>query len=949
MQIFISTADPNTFKHNGLTYPRNFMCIKQGATNVAIHNAYDTRQQLLGSTPYSQIQVNGTVYGSQAALMTALSPLLFVKNFNYVIQSNQATQLVSIGDITVSGNTVTIEPAEWLINGITYQTVSDTILTVPYAATGLTRVDIIVADFLGQIIRIEGNETDGIAVAPIVPLDCVYISQLTVNDNTIGTPSTPITGGLFVEKAEYSENLINDSGSVVLDLNSLSTAFRFVSGDVDTVLGFNATTDFLGNILYVGKEVRIVNSQSNPMTLTHAGTGLDIAMSFPDGNSLEIQPNEVAVFKLVKTSAILAEFVSLNRVVTAASTLQQVTDIGNTTTNEIVSDSGTGYYTILSSGGLEGNYGSSGGFVLNSAGFGLLGATGNIGIIHTDLVNDTRNYQFPDASGIIPLTVNGISANTVGNIVVPSFTLTSSGITSVLGYTPISADTNTYITGGTYSAGTLNLNNSTGGITSINGFFNGISGTTNAVPKFLTGNTLGNSFFYDGGAVVGGGYSTGTSSVSFIRGGNSWLRLERAQSNVDFILGNPGSDQPNLIQSTNTIDGFRLYSTGSLSLFGGTTYEIGTQHEGLRVLTGGTVMLPTIPLTGTTSDAILVRDLSGNVKTISVSAISPVTTYITGGTYLNGTTTITNSTGGTISITGYTTGFTLASSGITTALGYVPYDKAGGDLTGTAGAGYLGLPSQASTPSTPASGLMKVFADTTGRFTWLTNLGFTRTFRSASLTGNRVYTLQDRDGTLVDDTDLATKLALTGGTVSGGITANTLSATTLFTPSGNVQTQIDNRIKVIVKDATTSTGVNNSTSETILTSYLVPANTFSTNDVFNLVAARFKSGGLGGTIEYKIYINTGNTLTGAVKIAGISQGSFAHVTSKIGNLTYSIYGGNLEGQFGSTTTGIDTGVSGTALLSTPFNVAVNNYVIVTATCSTSNNNNARQTILYITN
>ena len=81
------------------------------------------------------------------------------------------------------------------------------------------------------------------------------------------------------------------------------------------------------------------------------------------------------------------------------------------------------------------------------------------------------------------------------------------------------------------------------------------------------------------------------------------------------------------------------------------------------------------------------------------------------------------------------------------------YPASGGNLNTGA---YIGFPN-ISTPSTPSSGI-KVYSDTSGRLTWLTNLGYARTFRSASLTGNRIYTLQDRDGILLDSTDLATKI-----------------------------------------------------------------------------------------------------------------------------------------------------------------------------------------------
>jgi hypothetical protein len=99
------------------------------------------------------------------------------------------------------------------------------------------------------------------------------------------------------------------------------------------------------------------------------------------------------------------------------------------------------------------------------------------------------------------------------------------------------------------------------------------------------------------------------------------------------------------------------------------------------------------------------------------------------------------------------------------------YPITGGDLL--AGS-YIGLPA-ISQPTTPGTGSLKLYTDLNGRLTWLSNLGFTRTFRSTSLTGNRLYTLQDRDGILADDTDLATKQNLLNGTGIVKSTGGTIS------------------------------------------------------------------------------------------------------------------------------------------------------------------------------
>lgn len=78
--IIINGSDSAKFELNGVKYPRNFMCIKQASDSVAIHNAYDTKHQLLPSTHFNQIKVDGVIYTNQADLISALATILFAKN-----------------------------------------------------------------------------------------------------------------------------------------------------------------------------------------------------------------------------------------------------------------------------------------------------------------------------------------------------------------------------------------------------------------------------------------------------------------------------------------------------------------------------------------------------------------------------------------------------------------------------------------------------------------------------------------------------------------------------------------------------------------------------------------------------------------------------------------------------------------------------------------------------
>jgi hypothetical protein len=151
------------------------------------------------------------------------------------------------------------------------------------------------------------------------------------------------------------------------------------------------------------------------------------------------------------------------------------------------------------------------------------------------------------------------------------------------------------------------LTNSTSGIT---GF-----GTINFIPKFTPdGSTIGNSKIYED--------PSGAASINYsfrpVIIGNTILSIQRTQSQIDFVLGNPGSDQPSYIICDNQIDGFETLSKGEYAIKTGSTYS----NEGLRVFSSGKLKFAQTPDAGTTSDKILVRDSSGNVKQIDYPSIT---------------------------------------------------------------------------------------------------------------------------------------------------------------------------------------------------------------------------------------------------------------------------------------------------------------------------------------
>jgi hypothetical protein len=89
-------------------------------------------------------------------------------------------------------------------------------------------------------------------------------------------------------------------------------------------------------------------------------------------------------------------------------------------------------------------------------------------------------------------------------------------------------------------------------------------------------------------------------------------------------------------------------------------------------------------------------------------------------------------------------------------------------VTGTAGAGFVELPEQSSAPSTPTNAI-RIYADSSNRFSWKGENGFTRTFDGTSNTTDRTYVLPDRSATV----------ATTSGTLTSGNCAK-------FDASGNL-------------------------------------------------------------------------------------------------------------------------------------------------------------------
>lgn len=77
--IVINTIDDRKFSFNGIPYLRNYISAVYG-TSVEVFNCYERHDVLVEQIHFNQYRVNGTVYGSAAALQTALLDVIYSRN-----------------------------------------------------------------------------------------------------------------------------------------------------------------------------------------------------------------------------------------------------------------------------------------------------------------------------------------------------------------------------------------------------------------------------------------------------------------------------------------------------------------------------------------------------------------------------------------------------------------------------------------------------------------------------------------------------------------------------------------------------------------------------------------------------------------------------------------------------------------------------------------------------
>lgn len=130
-------------------------------------------------------------------------------------------------------------------------------------------------------------------------------------------------------------------------------------------------------------------------------------------------------------------------------------------------------------------------------------------------------------------------------------------------------------------------------------------------------------------------------------------------------------------------------------------------------------------------------------------------------------------------------------------------------------------------------------------------------------------------------------------------------------------------VKVVVKDATASTAVTGTTAETLLNTYLIPANTFNANDVMRISSFFAEKTGTVGTVTMRVKVGTTATFGSATTIATYTTG-VTEVFCVMNRFSITLRSSLLRFLSGSRQT--DASATSLAISTTSFNPTVDNYI-----------------------
>lgn len=98
--IIINSISDNVFSLNGINFAKIYQPLAQGSEAIGIYSIFDTKQQLQNSTDFSEFEIDGSAYASQALTIAALLDVVYTQLSETDFEALEARVVINEADIT---------------------------------------------------------------------------------------------------------------------------------------------------------------------------------------------------------------------------------------------------------------------------------------------------------------------------------------------------------------------------------------------------------------------------------------------------------------------------------------------------------------------------------------------------------------------------------------------------------------------------------------------------------------------------------------------------------------------------------------------------------------------------------------------------------------------------------------------------------------------------------
>lgn len=262
-------------------------------------------QLLSGSKSIPELPAQVTLDASSLIPVSrgGISEKISVQQIVNAAVNNDQDQLLSVGAITLDDNDLTIASISGKINNVVQSIPTPTVVNVPYCATGLSRIDLIVYNDSNNIERIPGEETaGGIIIAPPLPLETLLVTQISVSDSAIGDPTSPILGAAYIKKSFANMFEFNGTGAnAIIPLNPNGySEIRLINAGLTSISGVDLSLMTGPNFEspYQGKDFLFWNRTGSDITLNHEDFATaDLPLFIREETNIVFPYNHAIIFR----------------------------------------------------------------------------------------------------------------------------------------------------------------------------------------------------------------------------------------------------------------------------------------------------------------------------------------------------------------------------------------------------------------------------------------------------------------------------------------------------------------------------------------------------------------------------------------------------------------------------------------------------------------------------